>query len=559
MSLRDWPVLRQLSPNFLTTVRIAFVFGQKGNAAFMITGDDKVYSVGKNISYCLGLNDDDNDDDMSTAVPSLNSVLSNKNVDGFTCGGDFDDGIFMIARLQNGDIYQWGSLPRTSYDEASAFPMRVEFDVEVKVKAVACGFSHCMILSNDGRVFTWGDNEAGQLGHSEQLSPSQYSHSNGTSTPSEVKGCIEGKVVIDISCGGRFSVVILEGGKVCSWGFNHRGQLGINSKDVHSSVPVLVSALNNVVIEKITCGVSHVLALSKKHELYGWGNNSMSELGIPNPINQRRGSSRMCRRPVECGKNLRFVDICASYAGALSVAQCESGEIYMWGKMSSGKIVTQPTDSQCDSIHQVFAFYASPNIMPKPMRHVLEAKRRTTMSRTLESEFGNPNNADLTICVDNREIHVHQAILKMRSAYFKSLLSRWLKENEKVVTIKGKSFAAVEAYLKYIYTDRLEVNIELAVELLQLADEYGDDSFKLLCEQSIKRDLTTEKVADLFAFTRKLEMCQDLNKFCLDYALNHAEKLINSQGFKKWDLDTMTAFTVEHVKKKKTDYSDDSS
>lgn len=56
--------------------------GQKGNAAFMITGDDKVYSVGKNISYCLGLNDDDNDDDMSTAVPSLNSVLSNKNVDG---------------------------------------------------------------------------------------------------------------------------------------------------------------------------------------------------------------------------------------------------------------------------------------------------------------------------------------------------------------------------------------------------------------------------------------------------------------------------------------------
>lgn len=61
---------------------------------------------------------------------------------------------------------------------------------------------------------------------------------------------------------------------------------------------------------------------------------------------------------------------------------------------SAGKIVTQPTDSQCDSIHQVFAFYASPNIMPKPMRHVLEAKRRTTMSRTLESEFGNPVNGD---------------------------------------------------------------------------------------------------------------------------------------------------------------------
>lgn len=55
-----------------------------------------------------------------------------------------------------------------------------------------------------------------------------------------------------------------------------------------------------------------------------------------------------------------------------------------------GKIIGKPTNSACESIHQVFASYASPNMMPRPLRHILAAKRRTSMLKTLENEFGNP-------------------------------------------------------------------------------------------------------------------------------------------------------------------------
>lgn len=46
---------------------------------------------------------------------------------------------------------------------------------------------------------------------------------------------------------------------------------------------------------------------------------------------------------------------------------------------------------------------------------------------------------------------------------------------------------------------------------MQLADEYADENFKHLCEQSIKRDMTADKVADLLAITRKVETCQVLS------------------------------------------------
>lgn len=45
-------------------------------------------------------------------------------------------------------------------------------------------------------------------------------------------------------------------------------------------------------------------------------------------------------------------------------------------------------------------------------------------------------------------------------------------------------------------------------ELLQLADEYGDDKVRFLCEEVIKRKMTVDAVADLFAFTRKFVKCK---------------------------------------------------
>ena len=56
----------------------------------------------------------------------------------------------------------------------------------------------------------------------------------------------------------------------------------------------------------------------------------------------------------------------------------------------AGQIIPHPTDSQCESIDQVFAYFANPNMMRKPLRNILEAKRRTSVAQMLAKEFENP-------------------------------------------------------------------------------------------------------------------------------------------------------------------------
>ena len=65
---------------------------------------------------------------------------------------------------------------------------------DVAVAAV-CGGSaaaHCVAIAEDGRVFTWGRNENGQLGHGDK---------DDRAAPTEVKGLPEGVRVVGGSCG----------------------------------------------------------------------------------------------------------------------------------------------------------------------------------------------------------------------------------------------------------------------------------------------------------------------------------------------------------------------
>jgi alpha-tubulin suppressor-like RCC1 family protein len=49
--------------------------------------------------------------------------------------------------------------------ENYSLPSPVEALVKIHVSMVACGWQHTMALSSQGRVFSWGYGEDGQLGH----------------------------------------------------------------------------------------------------------------------------------------------------------------------------------------------------------------------------------------------------------------------------------------------------------------------------------------------------------------------------------------------------------
>ena len=135
------------------------------------------------------------------------------------------------------------------------------------VVAISRSTNHSVVLKADGTVCAFGSNKYGQLG-------------NGNTTHSGSPVCNNGLVdIVQISANGDTTFALNGEGKIWGFGRNNYGQLGLSVKDTdeHSTavqipVPDTVSAIAN--------GKGHVLALTTRGEVYAWGLNSSSQVGL---------------------------------------------------------------------------------------------------------------------------------------------------------------------------------------------------------------------------------------------------------------------------------------
>ena len=69
------------------------------------------------------------------------------------------------------------------------------------------GFYHAAALTEDGKVFTWGNNDFGQLGHGDK----KEMH-----IPTKVES-LDGFFIAKIACGGLHTVFVTDRGEVYTW------------------------------------------------------------------------------------------------------------------------------------------------------------------------------------------------------------------------------------------------------------------------------------------------------------------------------------------------------
>jgi X-linked retinitis pigmentosa GTPase regulator len=94
------------------------------------------------------------------------------------------------------------------------------------------------------------------------------------------KVCSFNVIVSSVSCGEEHSCFVAgDGGYVYSMGSNADGKLGIG--DINKkvcNVPTLVEGIYN--IKKVSCGLSHTLAVDNDGRAYSWGQSFYGALGI---------------------------------------------------------------------------------------------------------------------------------------------------------------------------------------------------------------------------------------------------------------------------------------
>jgi hypothetical protein len=164
---------------------------------------------------------------------------------------------------KDGEVHTWwgkgelgilGSSGTAGNNITCYIPERVEQGlVGEKAKQVSCGFNHTAVCTEDGKVFTFGDNSYGQLGHGDVT--------NNHRLPEVVKA-LEGIHILHVQCGRHQTLALSLSGHVYSWGRNDEGQLGHGYADVKVlSIPCLVEGLRKHNVAQISSYRSNCGAL----------------------------------------------------------------------------------------------------------------------------------------------------------------------------------------------------------------------------------------------------------------------------------------------------------
>mmetsp|Transcript_22585 Transcript_22585/g.21799 ORF Transcript_22585/g.21799 Transcript_22585/m.21799 type:complete len:482 (-) Transcript_22585:334-1779(-) len=152
----------------------------------------------------------------------------------------------------------------------------VKISYPLKCIQIACGNKHVLALMEGGHVLSWGVGYFGQLGFGDNCC---YDNAKLIQAlePNRL-GC----KVVQIACGGSHSGVVTERGTVFMWGLNKQGQCGLGSKEVESvSEPSpLDSSMKSVKVRSLVCGRNHSAILTDKGGVYTYGAATYGRLGI---------------------------------------------------------------------------------------------------------------------------------------------------------------------------------------------------------------------------------------------------------------------------------------
>ena len=328
-----------------TIVKIRFCDG----AVFAIDNMGKVYSWGNNRSFTscgrLGIGTIE-DMHYPTEVLDGNCSFRSKNiVDVFFAGSKSEEAdTFESAHAldDQGKVYSWGknnygqlgnNSTVDSYSPVAVVNGSVSFTTKTIVDVYPSSI-FCHALDNQGKVYAWGFNSTtGYLGDgstSNKNSPVQLANGNCS---------FQSRNIVELFKERNCSLALDSDGKVYGWGYNFRGQLG-NGNTTNQTAPVSVVdgsvAFTSKTIVKLFKNSTSFLALDSQGKVYGWGGNTINNryLGV--------GTNTIYSSPAQvldgdCSfRSKNIVDI--YFRGSYAIALDDQGKVYAWGNNSNGQL-----------------------------------------------------------------------------------------------------------------------------------------------------------------------------------------------------------------------------
>ncbi|XP_063404093.1 serine/threonine-protein kinase Nek8-like [Mytilus trossulus] len=180
---------------------------------------------------------------------------------------------------KNGRLIVWESssvagtetlIPGATDIPAPTFiPRYLEGQSAVNIQHVACGDFHTACLTDRGILMTFGSGANGCLGHGNHNDVAQ----------AKIVEALLGCEVTQISCGASHVIAVTNEHEVFSWGRGDNGRLGLGTQDSHAS-PMPVPIPEHFQPSKVCCGVDCSMILTHDNKLLCCGSNRYNKLAL---------------------------------------------------------------------------------------------------------------------------------------------------------------------------------------------------------------------------------------------------------------------------------------
>lgn len=156
-----------------------------------------------------------------------------------------------------------------------------------------------------------------------------------------------------------------------------------------------------------------------------------------------------------------------------------------------------------------------------------------TLITDLRGSLNDPTFADITFELDDgQHVHAHK-LLCVRCDYFKNMLAGEFRESkQRVIPIQNISHDVFLSLLEYLYTDEVEIKLEMAMDLFVAADQFGVERLKKLCEKNILVSINTENAATILQ-AANLHHAHGLRQSCMDFILTHFDTVSKTPAFEE--------------------------
>jgi alpha-tubulin suppressor-like RCC1 family protein len=250
--------------------------------------DGRVYSWGANGLGQLGLGDK-----LGRPAPTLVEGLEEVRE---VAAGAFHS----LAVTQSGDVFIWGApilqratlhliiLDAPNAPACSLRPTILDGFGGVRMRHVSASDGKMIAIGEAGELFSWGGGPHGLFGHGDE---------EDQPSPKRVEA-LRGIAVSSLSVGACHALALTEDGLVYTWGDNPERALLGNPSVEKELLPKPAEALGGVRVSSVAAAGKHSYAVADTSELWAWGVDSTdAPLGhgeqvpcpLPKPIESLRG------------------------------------------------------------------------------------------------------------------------------------------------------------------------------------------------------------------------------------------------------------------------------